>query len=100
MEVYRRPRDGEDAQAVAIGDLAELIWDPRPLKAAAAEWRSGRDENEPLMVGETVDGLLTQLGLLLWHDQVERWNRRGRAWAAPKPRRSPLARPRRGPGGD
>ena len=84
MEVYRRPGDGEDAEAVAIGDLAELIWDPRPLKEAAAEWRSGRDEAEPLLVGETVDGLLTQLGMLLWHEQVERWNRQGLAWTAPE----------------
>ena len=47
--------------SVSVGDLADLIWDPRPLREAAKEWRSGRDEEEPLMVAETMDGLLTQL---------------------------------------
>ena len=84
VEVRRRPRFGVDAEAVAIGDLAELIWDERPLRVAAKEWRSGRNEDEPLLVGETVDGLLTQLGLLLWHEQAERWARSGRAWTEPE----------------
>ena len=84
VRVRRRPREGEDARAVAIGDLADLIWDPRPLQQAAKDWRSGRDEAEPLLVAETVDGLLTQLGLLLWHEQVERWDRQGRAWTEPE----------------
>ncbi len=83
VRVRRRPREGEDARAVAIGELADLIWDPRPLRQAAKDWRSGRDEEEPLLVAETVDGLLTQLGLLLWHEQVERWTQQNRAWTQP-----------------
>jgi len=83
VEVRRRPRGGVDAEAVAIGHLADLIWDPRPIKEAAKDWRSGRNEDEPLQIAETVDGLLTQLGMLLWHEQVERWARLGVAWTEP-----------------
>ena len=35
-------------------------------------------------MAETVDGLLTQLGMLLWHEQVERWARLGVAWTEPE----------------
>ena len=84
VEVRRRPRNGEDAAAVAMGHLADLIWDERPLRTAAQDWRSGRGEDDPLLVGETVDGLLTQLGLLLWHEQVERWERLGLTWTRPE----------------
>ena len=37
MEERRGPRGGADAEAVAIGNLADLIWDPRPIAAAAKE---------------------------------------------------------------
>ena len=62
VEVYRRPRDGADAQAVAIGDLAELIWDPRPLRVAmglsdACNWQLKTPDYPP-----TTSPLLTHTG--------------------------------------
>ena len=68
---------------MALGDLADLIWDPRPLQQAAQDWRSGRVEDGVLPVGEAVDGLLTQLGLLLWREQVDRWEALGLANTTP-----------------
>ena len=40
--------------------------------------------DEDLRVHEAVDALLTQLGMLLFHEQVERWNQTGLAWTTPE----------------
>ena len=50
---------------------------------AAASCVRPFSEAEPLLVAETVDGLLTQLGLLLWHEQVGRWEKQNLAWTEP-----------------
>jgi hypothetical protein len=76
----RRPRKEEES--LAVGDLAELIFDARPLRVAAKDWRSKYGDDAPLLVAETFDGLLLQLGMLLWCEQVENWNRQGRAWTS------------------
>ena len=81
--VRRRPRGAEDAKAVAIDEFADLIWDARPVRVAAKDWCGVRNPDETLHVDEVVDALLTQLGLLLFHEQVERWNEAKVAWTSP-----------------
>jgi len=81
--IRRRPRGAEDAKAVAIDEFADLIWDARPVRVAAKDWCGVRNPDETLHVDEVVDALLTQLGLLLFHEQVERWNEAKVAWTSP-----------------
>ncbi|MEC7232781.1 MAG: hypothetical protein VXW31_07580, partial [Planctomycetota bacterium] len=65
LTVRRRP------DTKPLSHFADLIWDSKPLRQVAKEWHSKAGEKEELLVGEVMDGLLLQLGLLLWFDQVQ-----------------------------
>ncbi len=70
VEVRCRPR-GSGAVMI-LPEYKELFWGPQPLKAAAKDWHSRHSENQDLLLPEIFDGLLTQLGMVLWREQVRR----------------------------